>query len=269
MTTGAQTTRPLTPCCGRAVGLTVHRPALCQAVGAVSLWVALGVCLVSSEAIAGRLQNPLPMYDESGKVFELHFRDGGLEFQGRHYLFVGRNRYQVSTQIAECTPSTVGTQRFEVKLARATVTWSQVDVLGCQKEAPRNDRTRKTARRIVRTYQLERPMQPECGNEPFVVHGKKGRLTLSMRCDGTIDLVVAHGDGGLRRDFRETLSQSGRRFVSQGTDGELRWRLSATPPKKQRRERGWRIQGRIDGPNVRLKLRGYYRTHNHAGGRSP
>ena len=201
--------------------------------------------LISDEAFAGRLPNPLPVFTEAGETVLLHFRNDGLEYHGRVYKYQGRSTYEHIIDRTECLPNMVGKQRFEVKLTRVRVLASRTDFLGC-------GRKRLTvARKITQSYRREPPGAVTCRKVPVHLTNGSQDVHLSAGCDGT--LVFSSGD------FTEVMSRKGRRFFTRGRDGEKRWRISVSPPPQKRPGLGWRIGGRVVDSTYRFRFRGRYR----------
>ena len=130
-------------------------------------------------AQAGRLQNPLPLYTDSGETLWLRFDKSGVEFQDRTHEFVGRKTYLATTTAGPCHESDISRQAFELRFMRDQVRYTRTDYRGCQ--------TKKTpVLRVIRyryLLSITAKMHVETGIS-------KNGSYLTKYCNGTLHCVT-------------------------------------------------------------------------------
>jgi hypothetical protein len=201
-------------------------------------------------AQAGRLQNPLPLYTDSGETLWLRFDKSGVEFQGRTHEFVGRKTYLATTTAGPCHESGTSRQTFELRFMRDQVRYTRTDYRGCQ--------TKKTpVLRVIRyRYLLVKPTAQACTVETVHLERNGQNLSVTKYCNGTLALRDSSG-------WQEVLSQKGQAFVSRGRGSTTRWKVTVRPPKRGRKGKAWRVTGSVirreKSGAVTLRFRGLYR----------
>lgn len=192
-----------------------------------------GVLLMSPDsALGARQENPLPVYTYDNDRFNLLYTSDGIRFEDRVYTPRGRGKYRyLHDPVDACPTDRPGRVVGELVVRGAWAEHLLTEYRGCGRRAKI---WRRVKRRLFRAPFVGDAI---CKRQDFVFERKSRkpspqRLTVTDRCDGTLDVRQDDESGSAIR-------VSGRRGRWVGTDLflepatarwqlKLRWKKGAT-----------------------------------------
>lgn len=148
-------------------------------------WLLLVASLIAPPVTAGQMSNPLRVYGTDNHEYTITFTAEGVEFEGRLFEPLGRNRFRFATTAEGCDDHAPRQVESELRVLATTVEERTTETfVTC------GNRARSTSRYIRRFGMRSPGADGPCRANPMRLQQGAATLTLHPLCDGTATLEL-------------------------------------------------------------------------------